>query len=267
MKSMRGHNEPYYGTNIEHVTGRLEAVDERDLYASAHCYLQPSRGEGFGLQPLQAIALGRPTILTNAHGHAAYADLGIPLGWSPSKADYFIYGDAGQWWEPDFDELCVAMWDVYKNYSKHQERAKWAAGQVAKHWKWSDTVEKFQAIIDPIIAIPFSGSGEWTEPTRRLYPIVCTDRFETEICGRTLIFEPGQEYYESADVKRILFDAGKLDPVCLTSTDHGLAPVQVDQLGKYRADRQFCKTCGQKYNSGLTRADEIFLASEAARGG
>ena len=63
--------------------------EELDLYRSCHAYLQPSRGEGFGLQPLQALALGRPTILTNAHGHASFAHLGIPLDSTMQKAAYF----------------------------------------------------------------------------------------------------------------------------------------------------------------------------------
>src|SRR5207253_4244263 len=71
MKSLKGHSD-YWAPNVDHMTGRMSPLAERDLYAAAHCYLQPSRGEGFGLQPLQALALGRPTILTGAHGHESY---------------------------------------------------------------------------------------------------------------------------------------------------------------------------------------------------
>ena len=60
---------------IHLITGKLTDEEERALYAMAHVYVQPSRGEGFGLRPLQAMAQGCPTIATNAHGHAAYGDL------------------------------------------------------------------------------------------------------------------------------------------------------------------------------------------------
>ena len=39
---------------------------EVDLFAEAHCYLAPSKGEGWGLCPHQAIAQGCPTVLTDA---------------------------------------------------------------------------------------------------------------------------------------------------------------------------------------------------------
>ena len=36
--------------------------------------LQPSRAEGFGLIPLQAVACGTPALLTGATGHAEYVE-------------------------------------------------------------------------------------------------------------------------------------------------------------------------------------------------
>ena len=115
--------EDHYGDRIENVGGYLDGPDERDLYASAHCYLAPSRGEGFGLQPLQAMAQGLPTILTAADGHEAFAKYGMGLSSKLEKAGYFIYGD-GEWWEPDFDELCDTMLWTYYNYAEAVEMAK-----------------------------------------------------------------------------------------------------------------------------------------------
>ena len=159
MKSLKGHNECYGVVGVDQVTGRLSPIEERDLYASAHCYLQPSRGEGFGLQPLQAIALGRPTILTNAHGHASYADLGIGLDWRPTKSGEFIYGDAGDWWEPSYDDLCEAMWDVYQNWEVHAERAKKSAQVVAEEWTWQNVGDRFMEILGPEMVTPYEGTS------------------------------------------------------------------------------------------------------------
>jgi glycosyltransferase involved in cell wall biosynthesis len=257
MKSLKGHGE-FYASDTRHITGKLSPVDEASLYADAHCYLGPSRGEGFGLAPLQALAVGRPTILTGAHGHASYAHLGIPLSSKPEPADYFIYGDAGMWWEPDFDELCEKMWEVYRNYDAHALRARENAEIVARDWTWSKTTDRFLEILGDRLDRPYTGNGKWHQCERLQYRIVTAQDFKSEIMGRTLFFEQGKEYYAPADVKRILFDAGVLANECLEGVDHGLAERQVINLGKYRADHSYCPTCHQQLNSQPTKADVLY---------
>jgi glycosyltransferase involved in cell wall biosynthesis len=264
MKSLKGEGG-MYGDNVRHITGMLDPIAERDLYASAHCYLQPSRGEGFGLQPLQAIASGRPTILTGAHGHESFAHLGIPLSSTAHPAEYFIYGDAGDWWEPDYDELCEAMWDVYQNYEIHARYAREASEEVAQHWTWRNTAEQFVQLLGSEMS-PYTGSGTWQKPNPRLFKITVRHPWKGEIAGRSLRFEPGQEYWDLADVKRILFDAGFLSNECLEGVDLGLAEVQLADVPHVKGDNAYCPECHQRLNSGISRADEIFeqLEREAA---
>lgn len=45
------------------------------LYASADCYVLPSRGEGFGLPYCEAAACGLPVIATNYSGHTDFMDM------------------------------------------------------------------------------------------------------------------------------------------------------------------------------------------------
>jgi hypothetical protein len=56
-----------------------------------------------------------------------------------------------------------------------------------------------------------------------------------------------------------MYDAGMLDPVCIRDDDHGLAEVQVEQLGHYRASHRDCPTCLQPINTQPTGADRIEL--------
>lgn len=261
MKSLRGHGD-FWSENVVHHVGMLEPLEERDLYASAHCYIQPSRGEGFGLQPLQAMALGRPTILTDAHGHESFAKLGIPISAGIAKADYFIYGNAGEWWEPNLDEICEAMWDVYQNYEFHVEHAKVGAEVIARDFTWRNAADQYIAAHDGEIGQPYKGTGVWTESERRLYEIVTTRNWDGDICGVQYRFVQGKPYHVFADVKRILFDNSVLDVACLGDGDQGLAEAQVEQLGKYRADKEYCPTCYQKLNTGIKRSDEIFAELE-----
>lgn len=258
MKSLKGHGE-YYAADVEHVTGKLDPIAERDLYARAHCYLGPSRGEGFGLAPLQAIALGRPTILTDAHGQAGYAHLGLGIDATPATAEYFIYGDAGDWWEPAYDELCEQMWDVYKNYATHAARAKESAEIVAHEWTWEQTTDRFVEILGPEMAKPYTGSGAWVPSTVHVFRIVTKFDWSCDIAGRHLAFRRGEEYWEPADVKRNLFDAGILDPICINEDDSGLAPQQVEERGLYRAANEHCLSCGQQLDGSPTEVDLIEL--------
>lgn len=255
MKSPKGGD--YYGDRVEMVTGKISAEDEVDLYASAHCYLQPSRGEGFGLQPLQAIAQGLPTILTDAHGHASFAHLGYGLGSKFSKADYFIYGDAGDWWEPDFDELCDRMRWVYDNYAEATAFAWESAQRAVREFTWENCARQFADAFDGALHVPYTGNGDWYTPGRRLYLVVTNRDFTADIAGGTYQWKKGQRYYEPADTKRILMEANILDPACLDANEPDYSE---EEVGRYSARHAFCDHCGQRLGSGVTKADEILAA-------
>lgn len=202
--------EDYYGERIETVTGYIPSEAEVSLYANAHCYLGPSRGEGFGLQPLQALAQGLPTILTNAHGHASFAHLGMGLDTTPSKAGYFVFGDSGGWWEPDFDQLCEYMEYVYYNYAECVQRAKENA-PLAAEFNWERCANGVLDAIGRERLVPLKKAGEWHEPIGKLYKVVLVRDHTIDIGGYIRFFKKGEEYRVSADTKRIMFDAGLID--------------------------------------------------------
>ena len=267
MKSPRPGD--YYGDRIEMVTGHIPAADEIDLYASAHCYLQPSRGEGFGLQPLQAIAQGLPTILTAAHGHESYAHLGYGISAKMSKAAYFMYGDAGEWWEPDFDELCEQMEYVYSNYDEACERAAEASTVALTEFSWEQTARRFvDAIGQDRLEAPYSGDGSWYQPTIKRYLVRVVRRWRADVGGATYQLEPNVDYWENADLKRVLFETGVLDPSCIgePGSDGGLTDEEVARVGGYSAAHSYCHACGQKIGSGTTRVDEIMAELEESDG-
>lgn len=273
MKSPRG--EEHYGPRVQIIGGRISDEDEVALYADAHCYLQPSRGEGFGLQPLQAMAQGTPTILTDAHGHGSFAHLGWGLSSKLVKAQYFIYGDAGEWWEPSLDDLCDRMRWIYDNYDAACERASQSAAVVAKEFTWRRTAERFvDAIGRDRLGMPYSGSGKWHELEQKKFLVITNRDWVANTVGRTHFFKKGEEYWEAAEVKRVLFEADLLDPACIeiigpngeTNMDTGLAPEQIERLGKLSASQAFCPTCNQQLNTQPTRADILFEEYQRAAG-
>lgn len=246
FKSPRG--AEFYGERLEVVSGRISAEEEVALYADAHCYLQPSRGEGFGLQPLQAMAQGCPTILTAAHGHAAFAHLGYGLSSTLTDSGYFIYGDAGQWWEPSLDELCERMEYVYHHYDAACERATASAACVAERFTWARTAQAFVEAVGPERLTPYDGPGEWYEPVARLYLTITNRDWACDVAGSHYQFRKGERTWVPADVKRILLEADLLDVACLHiegDEDIGLAPHQVKRLPEYIERHSRCWTCGQ----------------------
>ena len=256
MKNPRGEST-YGGDRVEMIAGRITDEEEVALYATAHCYLQPSRGEGFGLQPLQAIAQGCPTILTDAHGHAEFAHLGWGLSTSFAKAEYFIYGDAGEWWEPNYDELVDNMRWVYENYDEAQDRAALNAEIAAVEFSWKHSTENLVAALGSSIYEPGPEPTEWVRPDIRRYRVILNRPWAADIGGVSYQFEAGREYWELADVKRIMFEADLLDPSCIEEDDNGLAAAQLARIPDYSAAHSYCQMCKQRLNSQPTRGDDL----------
>lgn len=249
----------YVGERIEVIGGRISDQAERDLYGAAHCYLQPSRGEGFGLQPLQAIAQGLPTVLTDAHGHADFAQLGYPISATSVPADYFIYGDAGLWWEPSLDELCQQMEYVYYHYDEACALAQISSKIAHERFSWERCADNFMAAIGrDRFATSYRGAHRWVKPELKRYKVMVTKPWQAEIAGSVYQFHPGSEYWEVADIKRVLWEGDILDPACvvvnpageLTAEETGLTDGQLAELPEYTAAHSYCWTCGQKLNSG-----------------
>jgi glycosyltransferase involved in cell wall biosynthesis len=88
-----------------------------------HCLVYPSHGEGFGLIPLQAIATGMPTILTDWSALDEFSEYGIKLDYKIGPTGPGFYYGLGEWAEPSFDDLCIKMESVYNMYGGYAEDA------------------------------------------------------------------------------------------------------------------------------------------------
>jgi glycosyltransferase involved in cell wall biosynthesis len=242
-------DDGYRGENIESVVGFITPEAEVDLYASAHCYVQPSRGEGWGLQPLQALAQGCPTILTDAHGHEPFARYGIPIAATKvPAAGMELFGECGDWWEPDYEALKKAMWDVYTNYETfHQPYAALQSDVVRNIFTWDASAQAILDVLDTDLL-----TERWThpclpmrfiEPERKLFRVITNKNWRADIGGTVNLFEKGATYWVPADTKRVLFEIKVLDPICLDD-DKGLAPSQLARLGDYVRDSTICPLCG-----------------------
>lgn len=114
--------------NIKIITADLTRKELDELSEKTHCFVFPSRGEGFGLPPVEMMARGVPTIITDAHSMHDFAHLGIPIPVTGKKIEPHYEGRVedvvgGHWVDPDVNAVAEAMKDVFVNYEKHKARA------------------------------------------------------------------------------------------------------------------------------------------------
>lgn len=112
--------DPRITTDIRH----LNPDGLRDIYNSFDCFVFPSRAEGVGQPPREAMATGCPTIVTNYSGLEEIAHKGIcyplqPVSYSEGVNPLAIE-QPGKWANIDVQELMYWMRYVYE----HQEEAK-----------------------------------------------------------------------------------------------------------------------------------------------
>ena len=188
----------------------LTVEQERDLVRSMDGFVSVSRGEGFGLMPLQAVSAGIPTILSNAHGHREFADLAthrIPTISVPtSEGDWH---DMGDWDEPDREALAEAIKDLYNKRDKYRRQATLTAPQTAA-FNWDTAADQLLQIVQPTTN---RSSGAW-KPFEPMCEIEVSKRVQATIGKHHVELLPGVKHRVVLNVRDVLKKAGLLKWDC-----------------------------------------------------
>ena len=141
-QNQQGWNIPAYG-RVTVLTELLPLDDLVALYHNCHVFVYPSWGEGFGLNPLQAIASGMPTICTSSW--AQYKEF-IQMPVSSSLVDSpWPKVHPGKMFQPDFDDVVDHMRYSYNNYDFLSEDALGLANYAHAKYDWENfTKEAFE---------------------------------------------------------------------------------------------------------------------------
>ncbi len=124
------------------------------LYRSADCFLAASRGEGWDMPLMEAMACGLPAIATDWGAHTEFVHEGIayPLRSrqtvpAVAKCPYY----AGfSWADPDPEHLRHLLREVYENRDEARRRGQAAAKEVAARWSWQSTARKIVTRLEAI---------------------------------------------------------------------------------------------------------------------
>jgi glycosyltransferase involved in cell wall biosynthesis len=120
--------------NIEIITDLLTDEDLLSLYGSIHCFVYPSWGEGFGFNPLQAMAMGIPTICTSAWAeYANHITLPLESSMGPNPWQNIHPGDMCK---PDVEQLAQHMISVVENYSHYSDIAFKNSFKIHEEYDW-----------------------------------------------------------------------------------------------------------------------------------
>ena len=188
------------GDNIYLHRQWMTQNEMRTWLNQADCFVAPSRGEGFGLIPLQTIALGIPTIISDTSGQAQFAHLatGVVSGGKSVSKNF-----GGTWDEPSVTQLAEVMLDHYHN---DQSGKATANAKLATEFSWANATSKLLEVlpVGKLLVDPVEENIDMSVMCR------VNKTFVADIGKNRLSFDKGQEYAVSEDVFRILSEAGHL---------------------------------------------------------
>ena len=139
--------------NVEYIFENYSQNQMDDLWRKTHCFVFPSRGEGFGLPPLESMAHGIPTIITKGSAMETFSWWGLPLhSTGKIQAVYDGFHGYGKWDQPDEKELRDLMLYVYQNYEREKKNAEFNSAIVWDQYRFDNIAPKLAELINEIVS-------------------------------------------------------------------------------------------------------------------
>lgn len=130
--------------NAKIVCGELPHHCMFDMLSEADCFVFPSRGEGFSLPPIEAMATGLPTIITKGHSHMDYYNEDYMYGVDCNikiPAVYHSWEDQGNFVRCNPLDLANVLKHVYENRTEAVIKGQ-ASVEYVKKYVYSETARK-----------------------------------------------------------------------------------------------------------------------------
>lgn len=139
--------------NIHVVAASWQASQVAEWLRSGDVFIYLSGGEGFGLQPLEAMACGVTCICADNTGMQEYLspDVALPVE-CPERVKSINYssvfgGEPFYQWQPSLDQTIAHIRWCYDHETAVQHIGQRAAAYVAREWTWEQAGVKALALL------------------------------------------------------------------------------------------------------------------------
>jgi glycosyltransferase involved in cell wall biosynthesis len=186
----------------------MSMEEERGLYRSADCFIAASRGEGWGLMPLQAMCAGIPVLMTDTSGHRVFSHLAtriIETVEEPATYDKF-YCD-GLWDSPIVESLQNEISWVLDNRDKAKEKGL-AASIFARQFSWTKATDKLLKTIQPTTGTV--SMDVWQPANTARVEVTAARKVEADIGNFHIRMAKGETQTVFPGVRDVLQDAGMI---------------------------------------------------------
>jgi glycosyltransferase involved in cell wall biosynthesis/SAM-dependent methyltransferase len=127
-----------------------------DLYQRCHCLVAPSRGEGFGLPPAEAMLYNLPVITTGYGGQTDFCTEEtawlIDYDFAPARTHMGLAGSV--WAEPRTEHLAELMREIYQLHHEAPEKLTIKTDQAKKlilqQYRWDDCARRFDSAVNAL---------------------------------------------------------------------------------------------------------------------
>lgn len=137
--------DPRIETDIRHISPQ----ELNEIYRSFDCFVFPSRAEGVGQPPREAMSTGLPVILTNYSGLEEVSSLGYPLndfklveGINPQRLE-----QPGEWAIPNIQEIMYYMRYVFEHRDEARQKGREASRIIKEEHSWEKSAEQMIAVL------------------------------------------------------------------------------------------------------------------------
>jgi glycosyltransferase involved in cell wall biosynthesis len=186
--------------NIKFIISNGEQSSLNNYYQSSHVYCYPSKGDWFGLTPIEALSTGLPVIATRYNGYYEHMRGKIlSIGYTIEDVQHEML--RGKWAVPDISDLCEKLKmsvDVYTDLSR---KSYWDGKRMRSEMSWKNMTEKYLVpFLDEVIEKHYKknikGKEEIMENTKKLTVAIPTkDRMESLlILLQSLMFQTYNDF-------------------------------------------------------------------------
>lgn len=134
---------------VIHPRWNIGSTNMSEALSSCHVVCQPSRGEAFGMIPLEALACGIPIVATKCTGHSQWYDADLVGAIEVQHGPNAPIDDLPNATAPSVspDEIASALQAAYESWPRLEDKAKGQTQKIADHWSWRAQLEPYVKVL------------------------------------------------------------------------------------------------------------------------